>query len=279
MDLRQTDITRPQTADIALVKRALTQLANDPQLIAFTKEEAAHGQELQDVMKEAEQKGVEWQELPQGWAYMEAMNRLAERIDKYLLALVRARGTPVAQLVRMVRSQPIDDVMNKFFLNMLNNEAHRIRRLLGGEQVVLPVERSRVGQLRGGRLRETMLPGKAHADGGIDFMGLLREHPFPLGLCACCHNIFVQQGKGRPQRFCSAPCRMKRAAGQRAKEMREYRRKKREHDLQIVKNVLRDYPQAQWRQQLQAEFTHKKHGYKNQRQLGMLISQALTDRD
>ena len=148
--------------------------------------------------------------------------------------------------------------------------------LLRGKQVGFSVAYDTTAQLQGRTLVEHPRD-QPHRFGRVE--AVCWERPFPFQLCARCGKVFVvQQSKGRPQRFCSATCQMKRAPGQRAKEMREYRRKKREHDLKIVKNILRDHPRAQWMQQLQAEFTQKKHGYKNQRQLERLIGQARTER-
>ncbi len=103
------------------------------------------------------------------------------------------------------------------------------------------------------------------------FYEVLEHRPFPFGQCRVCKRIFVQMGRGKPQKYCSTPCRAKGlpSAIKRTEYVRVYRAKKREQDITVTCKILQTYPPQEHVRRLEEEFPRK-----SRRQLVYLIKQA-----
>jgi len=90
---------------------------------------------------------------------------------------------------------------------------------------------------------------------------LIRERPFPFGMCAVCSTVFVQPHRGKRRRYCSGSCKAKGipSATKRTEYAREYRHRKREAEILRTRRVLRAWPKQEQFAELRKQFPTKPH--------------------
>lgn len=131
-----------------------------------------------------------------------------------------------------------------------------------GEYLLRPIPGPTVSEV-GGRLR----PGWQRTS-GIPLLGeflhyvwgaAVRRQRCPFGRCPVCGVVFVQPQRGKPRRYCSQRCKAKGvpSASKRTQYVREYRRQKREQEIQTARRVLRAWPKHEQFAQLEKQFPTK----------------------
>jgi hypothetical protein len=71
---------------------------------------------------------------------------------------------------------------------------------------------------------------------------LLRQWPFPFGMCPVCDHVFAQAGRGKPRQYCSDRCKAKGipSYARRSAYQSERRQRRRDEKWQLARDAIRE---------------------------------------